>query len=152
MISFRSQIYKLGINPVVDPPDKVLAAVFATAGKSKSPIPVRGRINGREFIQTLVKFRGVWRLYINSPMLKSSELEVGDIADIEIEFDPRPREVAMPPELATALQRNAKARTAFGELTPSRQKEILRYIGSLKSPEAITKNVERVFDQLLRKT
>ena len=43
---FKANIYKIGINPVVDPPDKILRAIFTQAGKNKGPIPVRGRLNG----------------------------------------------------------------------------------------------------------
>lgn len=148
MPRFSKPIYKLGINPVVDPPDNVMGAIFVQAGKSTGPIPVRGSLNGAEFVQTLVRYRGAWRLYINGPMLKDSGLNVGDVADVEIEFDPRPRDVPIPEALATAFRDNAEAKTAFDRLTPSRQKEILKYIGSLKSEDAITRNVERVLKQL----
>ena len=145
---FSAVIFKLGINPVVDPPADILTGIFQQAGRSKGPVPVRGELNGASFIQTMVKFRGEWRLYINGPMLKASGLKVGDTADINIEFDPHPREVPMPEALASAFRKDTIANAAFAELTPSRQKEILRYIGSLKSQAAIEKSVERVLTQL----
>ena len=148
MVRFSQVIFKIGINPVVDPPQVVLSRIFKQAGKSSGPIPVRGKINGAEFTQTLVKYRGAWRLYINGPMLKDSRTAVGDRIRIEIEFDPEPREVPMPAKLATAFRSNPSAKATFDLLAPSRRKEILRYIGSLKSAEAIEKNVERVLAQL----
>jgi hypothetical protein len=126
----------------------VLLAIFKKAERSKGPIPVRGKLNGAEFIQTLVKYQGSRRLYINGQMLKASSLAVGDTANIEIEFDPRSREVAMPKELAAALRNDTKAKAAFDELSPSRQKEISKYIGSLKTPESVAKNIERVIRHL----
>ena len=148
MVKFRSKIYVIGINPVVDPPERVLRAVFAAAQKDKGSIPVRGTVNGAEFVQTLVKYSGAWRLYINGIMLKDSGTSVGDTVSISMEFDPRPRDVPMNAELAAALKANKKARKAFEALAPSRRKEILRYIGSLKSAEAIEKNLARVVAQL----
>ena len=148
MYTFSATIYKIGINPVVDTPDEVLKAIFEQAGRSKGPVPVRGTINGAEFLQTLMKYQGAWRLYINGPMLKDSGLSVGDIANIEIEFDPRPREEPMPPKLRAAVRKNANARKAFDLLPPSRRKEILRYINSLKSDDSIDRNVARVISQL----
>ena len=148
MLKFQFQIYKLGINPVVDPPTEVLGSLFKASQKSKGPIPVCGTLNGTEFTQTLVKYGGKWRLYINGPMMKSAGLKVGDVAVVEIEFDPRPRDVPMPRALAAALKTNRRAAEAFDKLTPSRQKEIFRYIGSLRSAEAIARNVERVLNQL----
>lgn len=148
MYTFTALIYKLGINPVVDTPDEVLNELFEQAGRSKGPVPVRGKINGTEFLQTLVKYQGVWRLYINGPMLKSSKLVVGDIADIEIEFDPLPREEPLPPKLKVVFRRNITARKAFELLPPSRRKEILRYLNSLKSDDSIDRNIGRVMSQL----
>jgi hypothetical protein len=133
---------------VVDPPDDVLTAIFESAGKSKGPIPVRGTLNGAGFIQTLVKFKGGWRLYINGAMLENSGLNVGDAATIEIEFDPEPRSVPMPERFAEALANDRKARTAFENLAPSRQKEILKYLGALKTSQALEKNVRLVLQQL----
>ena len=116
MQRFSAEIYKVGINPVVDPPEAVLSAIFRQAEKDKGPIPVKGVLNGSEFTQTLVKYAGAWRLYINGPMLKNSGLSVGDQAKIEIEFDPRPREEPMPAKLKAELRKNANARKAFEEL------------------------------------
>ncbi len=149
MPRFSGAIYKIGINPVIDPTDDVLDSIFAHVGRSKGPIPVRGKLNGADFIQTLVKFRGAWRLYINGPMMKDSKLKIGDIATIEIEFDPRPREVPMPAALDAALRKHPESRAAFNRLAPSRRKEIVRYIGSLKSADAIAKNVDRILRHLL---
>jgi hypothetical protein len=148
MIKFTSEIFMIGINPVVDPPDPVMTELFVQTGRSKGPIPVRGRLHGAPFVQTLVKYKGAWRLYINGPMLKDSGLTVGDKASIEIEFDPRPRDVPMPPKLAEALKCDPAARTAYDELPPSRRKEISRYLGSLKTAAAIDKNVERIMRHL----
>lgn len=148
VVKFRSKIYVIGINPVVDPPERVLRAIFAEAGKDKGPIPVRGTINGAEFSQTLVKYAGAWRLYINGIMLKDSGTALGERIKVEIEFDPRPRDVPINVELAAALKENKTAKRAFESLAPSRQKEILRYIGSLKSTDTIAKNVDRVISQL----
>src|SRR5687767_1965099 len=143
MPTFKATIYKLGINPVVDPPDDVLAHVFESAGRSRGPIPVCGRLNGADYIQTLVKYRGKWRLYINGQMLKDSGLSVGDMANVEIKFDPRPREVPMPELLRDALAIDAAAAAAYERLTPSRQKEILRYLGSLKTDASRARNIDK---------
>ena len=148
MAVFAAEIYKIGVNPVVDPPDDILHAIFARAGRSRGAIPVRGTLNQTEFVQTLVKYGGKWRLYINGPMLRDSGLSVGDVADVAIEFDPRPRDVPMPPRLAAALRKDKPAKTAFDQLSPSRKKEIFKYLGSLKTRESIDKNIERVLSHL----
>jgi uncharacterized protein YdeI (YjbR/CyaY-like superfamily) len=81
-------------------------------------------------------------------MLKVSGLKVGDTAKVEIEFDPQPRDITIPRDLARALQHDASANAAFSALTPSRRKEICRYIGSLKTQESIDRNVNRILGHL----
>jgi hypothetical protein len=148
VLGFKAKIYKIGINPAIDPPSNVLTGLFETAGKEKGPIPVRGKIGGAEFTQTLVKFQGGWRLYVNGEMLRASGSKVGDEIEVEIEYDPRPRDVPMPVRLRDALRFDKKAKIAFAELTPSRQKEIFKYINSLRTEESIARNVEKILQQL----
>jgi len=149
--SFSAKIYKIGVNPYVVLPAAVLKEVFKQANKSKGPIPVHGELNGYSFVQTLVKFSGKWRLYLNTPMRKAAGIDVGDMANVKIEFDPRLREIVMNSKLRIALDKNKKAKQTFEQLPPSRQKEILRYIGNLKSEEAIDKNVKRAISFLTGK-
>ena len=58
-------------------------------------------------------------------------------------FDPRDRSTPMPAVLQYALERHPHARSVFERLSPSRRKEIMRYIGHLKGEVAITRNVAR---------
>jgi hypothetical protein len=100
-------------------------------------------------MQTLVKYQGAWRLYINGIMREAAGIDVGDPAHIRLEFDPTPRTDPIHPELVRALAKNKSARVAFEGLTPSRQKEILRYLNSMKTEESLERNIERVIKQLL---
>ncbi|MET3537929.1 DUF1905 domain-containing protein [Chryseobacterium limigenitum] len=59
---FTAQLEIIGINPFVFIPEKILNEIFETSGKSKSPIPVKGTVNGKEFKQNLMKYLGEWRL------------------------------------------------------------------------------------------
>jgi hypothetical protein len=149
MKSFSARIAKLGINPYVGIPEEVLESITERAGKAKGPIPVRGTVNGKPFMQTLVKYQGAWRLYINGIMREAAGIDVGDPAHIRLEFDPTPRTDPIHPELVRALAKNKSARVAFEGLTPSRQKEILRYLNSMKTEESLERNIERVIKQLL---
>lgn len=141
--SFTAEIRIIGINPYVLLPEEVLAKLFAQAGKEKGPIPVRGTVGGHAFMQTLVKYAGAWRLYINGSMLKATKKKVGDGIAVRLAFDPSDRSTPMPAALEAALKKSSKARTVFDALAPYRRKEIMRYIAHLKSEEAIQKNVAR---------
>ena len=145
---FSAKIKKIGVNPFVLLPRSVLKELFRQSGKNKVPIPVRGTLNGNKFIQTLVKFRGKWRLYLNTPMRKAAGIDTGDIANIKIEFDPKPRSIPMHPKLKQSLKKNKRAKAAFEQLSPYRRKEIMRYIGFLKTEESLVRNVSKVIGHL----
>ena len=70
----------------------------------------------------------------------------GDAVTVELEFDDEYRSGPahpMPSWFKNALGENQKAKRAWNELIPSRQKEVLRYFSWLKSAEAQTRNVQR---------
>ncbi|HTV19923.1 MAG TPA: DUF1905 domain-containing protein, partial [Polyangiaceae bacterium] len=119
---FRATIELIGINPFVALPPRRLEALFAAAGKERGPIPVRVAIGGATFRQNLVKYRGAWRLYLNTPMRAAAGKGVGERVELDVELDAAPRIEPMPVLLRRALAANASAKAAFAALTPSRQK------------------------------
>lgn len=151
MKSFSSKIDIIGINPYVSVPDSVLTFLLKQSGKTACPIPVHGTINGQPFIQTVVRYAGVVRLYINGPMLKSAGVKLGDIVKIKLEFDPKPRIPPMHPKLKNALAKNKEAQAIFNRFPPSHQREILKYINSMKTEASVERNVEKVIEHLLGK-
>jgi len=140
---FSTRIRIIGINPYVIPSQNSLQLIFVQSGKKSGPIPIRGTVNGKPFIQTLVKYSGKWRLYLNTPMRKGAGVDVGDMAHVRFAFDPKSRTIRMHSTLKNALQKNKKAQRVFNALPPSRKKEIVRYIASLKSIAAVERNVIR---------
>jgi hypothetical protein len=151
MHKFKARLQIIGINPFVSLPDKILKGIFKTAGKEKGPIPVCGAVNGVTYRQTLVKYAGAWRLYINTSMLKNSPEKVGETIEVTIAYDPAEREIKPHPKLLKALKQHPDAQRAFDDLPPSRQKEILRYIGGLKTEAAIERNITRAIGFLTGK-
>lgn len=149
MYEFNAKLEIIGINPFVFVPDEVLTAVKTQAGKDKSPIPIKGFINGISFRQTLVRYRGAWRLYINMEMLKDSPKRIGEVVMLKIAFDPSERTIDPHPKLADALAENKRARERFDALAPYMQKEIIRYISLLKTEASIERNVAKAIDFLL---
>lgn len=143
MTSFEAKIDIIGINPFVFLPEDVLSYIFDQSGKSKGAIPVKGTIDGHAFIQTLVKYSGAWRLYINTPMLKASGTNVGDTVSIKLAYDKEERLVPMHPKLKAALKKHKEANAIFQKISPSLQKEIKRYIHNLKTETSVDRNVEK---------
>jgi hypothetical protein len=151
MIKFKARIEIIGVNPYVYLPDRVLRWIFVQAGKDKGKIPVRMKIDGHEFPQTLIKWSGAWRLYLNTPMRKAAKKDVGDTANFEIAYDPAKRTVPMHPKFAKALRKNKEAKQVYDSLRPSLQLEINRYFSFLKSEDAVDRNVVKAIKFLLGK-
>ncbi|HEX2788099.1 MAG TPA: YdeI/OmpD-associated family protein [Ignavibacteria bacterium] len=154
--TFSAEILIIGVNPYVRPPDSILKFIFKQAGKETSPIPVEGKVNGAAFQQTLVRYSGDWRLYINNVIAKAAGLKftksvttiAGQKIKVTIAFNPSPPTFTIPILFQKALLKDRKAKAAFDKLTPGRQKEIARYLGSLKTQDSLKLNIKRVFKHL----
>lgn len=140
---FEATIEIIGVNPFVFIPNEILQNIIAEAGKNTSPIPIHGTVNGKLYTQTLVKYAGEWRLYINTKMLKDSPKRIGESVQISVAFDGRDRSLPLHPKLKQALENDPPAKKVFESLTPSLQHEINRYISNLKTEETVNKNVVR---------
>ncbi|MGF7232560.1 YdeI/OmpD-associated family protein [Arachidicoccus sp.] len=140
---FSAAIDLIGINPFVYLPEHILNAIFIQANKKKGPIPVKGTINGSPYKQTLIKYSGQWRLYINTIMLKNSPKRIGEIIEVSILLDKQSREIPMLMEFAAALELDKEAKLIFEKLSTSRKSEILRNLTRLKTKESLERNIVR---------
>jgi hypothetical protein len=141
--TFTATLQIIGINPYVSLPQEVLETVFSQSRKDKGPIPVKGTINGDPYTQTLVKYRGEWRLYINTRMLKDSPQRIGETLELSVMFDPVERVLEPHPKLVKALEEHQTAKEVFDNLPAYLQKEIIRYLAHLKSEKSIADNIEK---------
>jgi hypothetical protein len=141
--AFEAELEIIGINPFVSVPEPVLEAIFAAAGTRKGPIAICGEINGAPYQQSLVRYAGAWRLYVNTTMLKGSPRRIGERVRVTAAHDRVGRAVPASPELDQALAANPAAKAVFDALPPSRRLEIVRYIAMLKSPASTERNVAR---------
>jgi len=151
MYNFNATLEIIVGNPFVYIPCQILENIFQQANKTKGHIPVRGTINGKKYQQTLVKYSGDWRLYINMEMLKNSPKRIGEEIEVEIEFDQSDRTIEPHPKFSKALVDNKDANDVFENLSASKQKEIVRYISFLKTEASIDRNVAKAINFLLGK-
>ena len=143
MHAFSATLDIIGINPYVSVPEDILAELFVRAGRDKGPIPVCGTLNGTSYEQTLVRYAGAWRLYVNMVMLPNSPRRVGETVEVTIAYDPRDRSLPMHPALAEALEKDPPADKVFRGLPPSLQQEVIRYLTNLKPESTVRRNVQR---------
>ncbi|MNR43396.1 hypothetical protein D3C85_1620140 [compost metagenome] len=85
-------------------------------------------------------------------MLKNSPKRIGETIEVTIEFDPSDRTIKPHPKLIEALNDNLEAKFRFDNLSPSMQKEMVRYISSLKTEESRNRNIEKAINFLLGKS
>jgi hypothetical protein len=149
---FTTKLDIIGINPFVFIPDEILNELFKAAGKNKSPIPVKGTVNGKEFRQNLMKYSGEWRLYINLTMLKNSPKRIGEMLEIFVEFDDSDRTISIHPDSEKAIKENPVALENFEKLIPSRKLELIKYINNLKTEASIQRNIEKIMKYLIGET
>ncbi len=84
-------------------------------------------------------------------MLPNSPKRIGELIEVSIEYDPRARMLQPHPDLVNALTDNKEAEAVFYQLSPSTQKEIIRYISNLKTDESREKNIKLALGFLLGK-
>jgi uncharacterized protein DUF1905/bacteriocin resistance YdeI/OmpD-like protein len=145
---FRARIEIRGINPYV-----LVSAARARKIKPewRRPLPVMIRIDGHPKkapwrINMMPAGDGSFYLYLHESVRRASGTGVGDTVRVEIEFDAAYRggpATALPSWFRIPLSKNAAAKRAWAALTPSRKKEIVRYLMALKSDEARERNVVR---------
>jgi hypothetical protein len=149
MNKFKAEIQIIGVNPFVSVPEKILNAILKEANKEKGPIPICGTVNDKPYKQTLVKYKGEWRLYINTIMLKDSPKHIGKIIHVTVKHDPEVRTIHPPEKFVKALKENKKANAVFDSLIPSMKLEIVRYLANLKTEDALDRNITRALNFLL---
>src|SRR5262249_13394051 len=141
-----------GINPYL----RVSARQASTLKPQwRRPMPVLVTINGEPTQPARVNLMpagdGSFYLYLNGPIRDASGTTVGDRVTAEVAFDTAYRggpTHPMPPSLRAALRAKPKANQAWKALTPSWQKEILRYLAALRSDAARERNVAKVVASL----
>ena len=148
MQTFVATVRKIGINPYVRVPAAIVRKLHREAKREAGPIPVKGKLQGKAFSATVVRYSGLWRLYLNTAMRDSARVDVGDEVTVGVRLDTTPRTEPFPRKLTLAFAKSKAAREAFEKLAPSRQKEILRYLNSLKRPDTLDRNIGRVIQFL----
>lgn len=136
-------------NPCVVVPHEIVSSLLIAAEKKSPPIPVKISLNGKDFDANLVRYAGAYRLYLNTEMRQAAKVAVGDDVKISLQLDREKRTLPVPRELKTALAENKKANSVWQRLPPSHQKEYLAYLNSLKSKEALDRNVKKTIQMLL---
>lgn len=147
-ITVEAVVEQQGQNPLV----RIDAATARhIRGEWRRAMPVLVRVNGESttawHTNMMPAGDGSYLLYLHHEMRKAASVSVGDVVIIDVIFDAAYRNGplhALPSWFEGPLATSPTASVNWQRLSPSRQKEVLRYFAGLKSDEAKDRNLERV--------
>jgi Bacteriocin-protection, YdeI or OmpD-Associated/Domain of unknown function (DUF1905) len=136
----------------VEPPEpmrglEVPPEVVESLGQGKRP-RVTITINGHSWKSRVAIMRGRYLLGLSNANRRAAGVATGDEVEVELEFDPDPRIMAEPTDLARALDADPIARTAYDRLPDGRKREHVRAIESAKKPETRARRIEKALATL----
>src|SRR5438270_11458894 len=127
----------------VEVPEKVVLGL----GSTKRPL-VRVTITRYAPRSALAPMGGTFVLGISEEVRNNAHVKAGDTVDVEVELDTQPREVEVPPELAKALAKDARAKKYFESLSYSRKVALANPIAGGKTPETRERNLAKAMKEL----
>ena len=143
---FRTTILQAGKTATgIQIPDEIVESL----GAGKRPA-VRVTINGHTYRSTVASMGGRFMVGVNAQNREAAGVAGGDKVEVDIELDTAPREVTVPPDLAKALKKDAKARETFDGLSYSNKQAHVLSIEGAKTDETrqrrIAKSVSALHD------
>jgi hypothetical protein len=125
-------------------PAEVLAAL---GGGSR--MRVTGTLNGVSFASsTMAMGGGRVCLGVHKATRQAAGVDLGDVVEIEVERDDRPREVQVPDDLAAALANDESAAAAFARLSYTHRREYVESITGAKRAETRARRLAQTLDRL----
>ncbi len=127
----------------VQVPDAIVEALAA----GKRP-PVRVTIGPHTYRSSVASMGGVFMLGISAENRAAAGVAAGDVVDIDIELDTASREVTVPGDFSSALDRDKAARRFFDGLSYSnRQRHVLAIEGA-KTAETRARRIAKAVESL----
>ena len=87
-------------------------------------------------------------LGVSAVVRENAGIQGGEEIDVELEIDTQPREVAVPPALQKALDKNASAKKFFEALSYSNKQRYVLPIEQAKTEETKQRRIEKAVSDL----
>ena len=126
---------------------RVPPEVVEALGRGKRP-PVTVTIASHTYRSTIAAYGDVFMLPLAAEHREAAGVAAGDEVEVEIALDTEPREVGVPPDLATALAGEAEARAFFDALSYSGKRWYVLSIEDAKTPETRQRRVDKAVAML----
>lgn len=110
---------------------------------------VTGTLNGVEFASSTMSMGGGQVcLGLHKATRQAAGAEIGDLVEVRVERDDRPREVSVPAELAAALAADSAAGAAFERLSFSHRREYAEWVAGAKRAETRARRAAQTIERL----
>jgi hypothetical protein len=136
-MDFRATVVLAGRTATgIQVPDEVVTAL----GSGKRPAVVV-RVGDHTYRTTVAPMGGAYWIPLAAEHRQAAGVQAEQEVDVAIELDGAPREVAVPDDLAAAM--DDRARTHFDGLAFSHRKEWVRWVEEAKKPETRAARIEK---------
>ncbi len=119
---------------------EVPAEVVSALGAGKRP-PVTVSVGGHTYRSTVAPMAGSYWLPLAAEHRTAAGVAAGDTVEVDVELDEAPRVVAVPADLAAALDAEPEARRRFDALSYSNQR---RHVLAVEGAKAEATRARRV--------
>jgi hypothetical protein len=121
---------------------QVPEAVVEALGSGKRP-PVKVTINGYTYRSTVAVVGGAHMVGVSAESRAGAGIAGGDEVEVDVELDTAPREVAVPADLAAALDAEPNARRTFDKLSYSNKSWHVLQVTGAKSEETRQRRIAK---------
>jgi hypothetical protein len=121
---------------------EVPAEIVDALGAGKRPA-VSVTINGFTYRSSIAVLGGRYMVGVSADNRAGAGVKGGDEIDVDIELDTAPREVVVPPELASALDAEPAARRTFDGLSYSNRSWHVLQVTSARTDETRDRRIEK---------
>jgi hypothetical protein len=136
---FRTTVRQSGKTTTgIQVPDEVIEAL----GSGKRPA-VKVTVNGYTYRSTVAVLGGVYMVGLSAEHRANASVTGGDEVDVDLELDTAPREVAVPVDLAAALDAEPAARRTFDGLSFSNKSWHVLQIDGAKTEETRQRRIAK---------
>jgi hypothetical protein len=136
---FRTTVQQAGKTATgIQVPEEVVEAL----GSGRRP-PVKVTINGYTYRSTVAVVGGAHMVGVSAESRAGAGVAGGDEVEVDIELDTAPREVAVPADLAAALDAEPNARRTFDTLSYSNKSWHVLQVAGAKSEETRRRRIAK---------
>jgi hypothetical protein len=127
----------------IEIPEEIVTAL----GAGRRPA-ITVTINGFTYRSTIAVMGGAYMVGVNADNRAGAGVKGGDEVDVDIELDTLPREVAVPAELAAALDADPVARRTFDGLSNSNKSWHTYQVENAKTDETRQRRIAKSIEAL----